>query len=166
MFFSCKEIFKSLKVQDKVCKVIIFILCINIAVMLLDSAEVIPSHKIVKYETTEKIYSLLTEPGTNGRFCLGTGTANSHLTYYYYVEGKDNSKVAKSIDAEKTNVKMTNDYEPQVIKHFYYRDYPLSWESIMCWPLPTGSKRQVHDEYQSDILIVPENTIHQTYKIN
>lgn len=118
----------------------------------------------VYYEKSEKVYSLNSAPGTSGNFTLGTGSVNSHLVYYYYVEDENGFKIAKSVNAEETLINNTNEKEPQIIRFYYYIDYP-NWYTKINYPLEERNRQYINYK-NKPILIVPENAMLQKYQIN
>jgi len=123
-------------------------------------------NKAGEYDIAEPIYSLDTMSGLTGNFVLGTGEINSQPIYRYYTCNEDGFKVPQTIEMDKTMIKNTSDCEPQVIRYYYHKEWPLVLK-ILFYPSPlTNSAIQFEDKDKKAILYIPENTFPQKYQVN
>ena len=119
----------------------------------------------IEFEQSEKVYSIGSAAGVAGDFTLGTGKINSQLNYYFFVEKENGYKVAKSINAENTLIKNTDDQEPRLITHHYRIDHP-KWVSALLWPIANDTAEPRIDSQKQSLLIVPSKAIVQKYQVN
>jgi len=107
------------------------------------------------YTTEKNIISLKGKTEISGGFFLGTGSINSRLHYYTYVETED-GKILKKYPTNKTYV--IENGANKIISHYYRCDKPLT--SFMI-----GRKSVYESNYRKHQLFVPEGTILREFKL-
>ena len=117
-----------------------------------------------KTETTEErkieIYSIKNETGLYGHFCIGTGTIESKVYYYYYTKN-DNGYILNKIDAEQVYIEECEDLE--TIGYVCTYGKQLAKED---WWYNFGRDSMFIDGTKTTIIKVPKNTMQIEFKID
>ena len=132
--------------QLVMCLLCALIVCVISSFIVTDSVE-----GFSKKETSQEIYALSDNIGSEGSFFLGTGQVGSDISYYYVVDS-ENGKHIESVKRENAYVKYGDEHTVTIVS-YEFENKALHWIAF--------STKE--NDY---IFRVPEGTITSSFQID
>lgn len=111
------------------------------------------------YEDVYEIYSLNLQTQVSGNFVLGCGSVESEDYYTFYIKNNDNDYKLSKVKTNRTAIRMDSTVQPKLVKQVY------KITKTPCTMFGGEKTEEINDTYRY-LLIVPNNTIRQEYKVN